>query len=171
MYSVNIGVNLQMGWVVRETMIIIMTRTPQKIFGKNLKRCRDELAKKGWRQGRDGWYRDQHKKINKRRGKLVKKGWRPGRDGWCHDHKRVKRLIHRSKGKDGACSRMTTCPTVHKSHPHKYPYMWCFKIDSVVSVVVIGFQMQSDWLVIVNSAFLKGAFLPSEFVIELHKDA
>ena len=54
MYSVNIGVNLQMGWVVRETMIIIMTRTPQKIFGKNLKRCRDELAKKGWRQGRDG---------------------------------------------------------------------------------------------------------------------
>ena len=26
-------------------------------------------------------------------------------------------------------SRMTSCLSVHKSHPHKYPYTWCFEID------------------------------------------
>ena len=25
------------------------------------------------------------------------------------------------KGRDGTCLRTTSCPTVHKSHPHKYP--------------------------------------------------
>ena len=33
------------------------------------------------------------------------------------------------KGRNGTYSRMTSYLTVHKSHPHKYPYMWCYEID------------------------------------------
>ena len=36
---------------------------PQK--WKNFRGCRDELVKKGWRQGRDGWCHDQHKKLTR----------------------------------------------------------------------------------------------------------
>ena len=34
----------------------------------------------------------------------------------------LKKVWLGDKGRDGTCSRMTSCPTVHKSHPHKYPY-------------------------------------------------
>ena len=45
----------------------------------------------------------------------------------CRDDLLVKKYM--DKGRDGAYSRTSSYPTFHKSHPHKYPYMWCFEID------------------------------------------
>ena len=36
------------------------------------------------------------------------------------------------KGRDGTCSKTTSCPTIHKSHPHKDLYMWCIHYCKVV---------------------------------------
>ena len=37
------------------------------------------------------------------------------------------------KGRDGTCLRTTSCPTVHKSHPHKWciHYMLLYKLSSI----------------------------------------
>ena len=32
--------------------------------------------------------------------------------------------------------RPHACPTIHKSHTHKYPYMWCFEIEYGIHSII-----------------------------------
>ena len=89
------------------------------------------------------------KAHQKKTNKHIKKFWKNLKE--YRDDSLVKNVYVWGQGRDGTCSRTTSCLIVHKSHHTyvcKYPYMWGFEIDKWVLWLWDSKCSQTDLLII-----------------------